>query len=349
MTTPFIDIIVPVWNQPFETRACLVSVLQTVQDENFRLVLINNSCNRETELLLEEFADRLGERVLYMSMERNIGFVPAANRGLARSVADWALVVRPTSLLKPGWWQTVTTVAEAAEIGIVTPLCTNELHAPRQLAKTSCCSIETCTISFAGVLLSRAMRERIGTFDEELDGAHWCLRDYQQRAAAAGYLTVLAPGAVVESGPALVFGSDERRRTREEFSADACRSRWGVPADYIVHLPKETEDSHLETALQTMLAAARKGHRFTVCMHRRQFQLAAAQGWCCLHTGIELVQLAQLGAARDLRKRITRLQGVTPEIKIVKGVDGIPVPGYDSALPFSAIAHLTKESASCTA
>ncbi|MGE3549028.1 MAG: glycosyltransferase family 2 protein, partial [Geobacter sp.] len=61
MTTPTIDIIIPVWNQPFETRACLVSILNTA--DSARLIIINNGCDRDTELLLEEFCEPLGNRV----------------------------------------------------------------------------------------------------------------------------------------------------------------------------------------------------------------------------------------------------------------------------------------------
>ena len=93
MTTPSVDIIVPVWNTPFETRACLASIL--TYSPEARLIIIDNGSSRETELMLEEFSEPLGEQALFITTERNIGLVPAINRGLASSDRDFAVIVRP--------------------------------------------------------------------------------------------------------------------------------------------------------------------------------------------------------------------------------------------------------------
>jgi hypothetical protein len=340
MTTPSVDIIIPVWNQPFETRACLVSILNTA--DSARLIIINNGCNRDTELLLEEFCEPLGNRVLYMTMERNIGFVPALNRGLDRSEADWAMVVRSNGTVDGSWLTQLLNVASNEQAGIISPLCTTETPLPKRLASAYCSQLETCQLSFAGLMLSRVMRDEIGCFDEELDGGAWCLRDYQQRAASRNYRTFLVPPALVHSGPPLVFGSEERRRERERLSQQTFLERWGAPQQYAVYFPKETEADHLERALTVILAAARRGHRFTLLLHHRHYGQASEQGYRCLHTGIELASLAWLGAGRDLRKRLQKLHAEAPDLVIAKGVDGIPVPGYDGALPFSAIEDLIR-------
>jgi hypothetical protein len=343
MTTPTVDIIIPVWNQPFETRACLVSILNTT--DSARLIIINNGCNRDTELLLEEFCEPLGNRVLYMTMERNIGFVPALNRGLARSDADWSMVIRSNGTVDGSWLHQLLNVAANERAGIVSPFCTTETPLPKRLTKACCSQLETCQISFAGMLLSRAMRDEIGYFDEELDGSAWCLRDYQQRAAAHSYRTFLVPMALLHSGPPLVFGSEERRRERERLSQLAFLERWGAPQQFAVYFPQQTEAEHLERALSVILTAARRGHCFTLLLHHRQYRQASDQGYRCLHTGIELVSLARFGTGRDLRKWLQRLSAEIPHLSIVKGVDGIPVPGYDGTLPFSAIDDLIREAA----
>ena len=341
MTTPTIDIIIPVWNQPFETRACLVSILNTA--DSARLIIINNGCDRDTELLLEEFCEPLGNRVLYMTMERNIGFVPAVNRGLARSDADWAMVVRSNGTVDGAWLQQLLNVAANERAGIVSPLCTTETPLPKRLTKACCSQLETCQLSFAGMLLSRAMRDEIGYFDEELDGSVWCLRDYQQRAATCDYRTFLVPTALVHSAPPLVFGSEERRNERERLSQRAVLERWGTSQQFAVYFPQQTEPDHLKSALTVILTAARRGHRFTLLLHHRQYQQASEQGYRCLHTGIQLAGLSRIATTRDLRKRLQNLTKNRPELLIVKGVDGIPIPGYDEALPFSALTDRIKE------
>lgn len=343
MTTPSVDIIIPVWNHPFETRACLVSILTTT-DDNARLIIINNGCNRDTELLLEEFCDPLGERVLYMTMERNIGFVPAVNRGLARSTADWAMIVRPNGTLGEGCLQKLLQLTANEQAGIISPLCTTETPLPNHLSSTCCSHLETCQLSFAGLLLSRTMRDEIGGLDESLDGGVWCLRDYQQRSASRGYRTFLVPGAVVHSGPAMIYGSLERRREREQLSQHICHSRWGTPRRYAVYFPKQTDSALLNDALAAILVRARHGDRFTLFLHHRQFRLASQLGYRCLHTAVELVCLARIGAIRDLRNRLARLVALDPLVSVVKGVDGMPVPGYDGALPFTVIEQQIPES-----
>lgn len=345
MITPTVDIIVPVWNQPFETRACLVSILNTT--DTARLVIVNNGCDRDTELLLEEFCDPLGNRVLYMTMERNIGFVPALNRSLIRSDADWAMLVRPNGMVTDGWLNNLLNVAGNERAGIITPLCSTETLLPKGASAACCSRLETCQISFAGLMLSRAMRDEIGTFDEELDGARWCLQDYQQRATAHNYRTYFAPGALLQSGQALVFGSEERRAERERYSRETFRARWGNPRHHAVYFPKTTETEHLSSALTTILPAARRGDSFTLFLHHRQYRQSAEQGWRCLHTSIELADLSRLTPERDLHKRLQKLKALIPELQIVKGVDGIPVPGYDGALPFSAVEQRVTEAAPC--
>ncbi len=87
MTSPTIDILVPVWNNPFETRACLAAIL--AHSPGARLIIVDNGSSRETELMLEEFSESLGDQGLFIKSERNIGLIAAINLGLARSDSDY--------------------------------------------------------------------------------------------------------------------------------------------------------------------------------------------------------------------------------------------------------------------
>ena len=101
MNSPSVDIIVPVWNNLFETRACLAAILE--HSPEARLIIVDNGSSRETELMLEEFSESLGESGLFIKSERNIGLLPAINMGLARSDSDFAVNVRPHVLVNAGW------------------------------------------------------------------------------------------------------------------------------------------------------------------------------------------------------------------------------------------------------
>jgi hypothetical protein len=64
MKSPTVDIIVPVWNSPFETRACLAAILKYSPEA--RLIIVDSGGNRETELFWE-FSEPLGERGLFIN------------------------------------------------------------------------------------------------------------------------------------------------------------------------------------------------------------------------------------------------------------------------------------------
>jgi hypothetical protein len=338
MITPSFDIIVPVWNNPAETRECLVSILGCTTTE--RLIIINNGCDRATELMMEEFCDHLGERAIYMTMERNIGFVPAVNRGLARSDADWALIVRPTSTLAGLCLQMIVEVAAKEQAGMITPHCPADSPLPPPLVKKNCTCIETAEVSFTQLAISRVIRDKIGLFDEELDGGPWCLRDYRHRANAAGYLTYLLPTIGIKGQAATVFGSCERRRKIDDHALATFSQRWGSQSHFAVYLPRETEEAYLSAMLETLLVAARCGHRFELILHNRQYKLAMQHGAVCLHSGIIVHKLSTITPLRSLAGTMVKLMVNDSKLEPVCGLDGIPFPGYATALPATTLTRL---------
>ncbi len=335
MTTAAIDIIVPVWNNPFEARTCLASLLSCIG--HARLIIVNNGCNRESELMLEEFFEPLGDQVIYMTMERNIGFVPAVNRALERSDADWAMVIRPNGSVDGPWLPSLMAALEQNQAGIITLLCKPAFKLSPLFTKAHCGLLETSDISFAALLLSRTMRKQIGAFDETLDGGYWCLQDYRHRTESQGYHTWLVPDAVITSPDPIQLGSDKRRKSLEQLSEQTVTARWGTSARYAVYFPRETDPDCLTASIQTLLLSCRKGNRFAVYLHRRQFSQATAQGFCCLHTGLELHKLSSLTPLRDLKRRVTTLRERYPELLTIKGVDGIPFPGEKSAASLTTL------------
>ena len=100
-----LDIIIPVWNSPVEVRSALAAF--STDTPNSRLVIVNNGSDRETERILDEFAEALDDRVILISTERNIGTVAALNLGLGKSTAQFALIATPCTRLAPGWFDAV--------------------------------------------------------------------------------------------------------------------------------------------------------------------------------------------------------------------------------------------------
>ena len=330
MISPTIDILVPVWNNPFETRACLAAIL--AHSSGARLIIVDNGSSRETELMLEEFSESLGDKGLFIKSDRNIGLVAALNMGLARSDRDYTVIVRPYVSVPAGWLETLIRAAETTGAGIVSPLF-SKAEAPDlpQLAP-GCTIMESCTVSFTTLLLRTEMRMIVGTFDEHLDGNEWCLKEYVRRVAAHGYRTCITGLLRLPCSAGQQFGSVERRNEMMMNSRSAYLSRWGLPSHYCLYFGKEADAGSLGDIVAAILDGARQGQRFTLLLHCRQYSDFRKIGWNGLHTGIDLHRLSILFPLRDLQRKLTALRSASPDLISVRGCCGTAFPGVDVAI-----------------
>jgi len=324
MSTPSLDIILPVWNSPDETRFCLVCLLPIIE-AGARLILINNGCDRVTGQLLEEFSEPLGNQVIYMTMERNIGFVPALNRGLHRSDADWTLLLRPSVIIKGNFLKWLEFGAKTPQSGILTPFIADIHPLPQKLDNKRLASIETCDISFDLLAVSKAVRDATGQFNEELDNGFWCLQDYRRRALLCGFFTHLVTGLSFATRSLTILGSAERRRQLEEQSRDICRNLWGTQQRYAIYFPVEADLELLSGLFAQTLAAARLGHSFHLFLHHRLYREAIRQGLDVMHTCITLHKLPLLLPLRRLSRQMASLILRYPELLTITAVDRHPL------------------------
>jgi hypothetical protein len=343
MTTPSIDIIVPVWNSPFETRACLAAILD--HSPEARLIIVDNGSSRETELMLEEFSEPLGERGLFIKSERNIGLVPAVNRGLARSDGAYSVIIRPHVLVTNGWLEALTDVARDSRVGIVSPVFSGSGASPLCAVnnRRDCSLLDTFTVSFSALLLKNEMRMQIGFFDERMDNGEWCLTDYVRRAWSKGYRTCATSRSLLVCGREAVFGSEERRQCQVRASRALYLGQWGASRHYGIYFGPDTDASLLVDAVETILEGSRQGHRFTLLLHHRQAREFRRCGWSCLHTGIDLVQLSMFMPQRDLVRKLRALHVAAPGMIMVCWNDDAPAAGMEMAIPFTGMAAAIRD------
>ena len=304
------------------------------------MIIVDNGSSRETELMMEEFSEPLGEQGLFIKSERNIGLVPAINVGLARSDGDLAVVVRPHVLVTHGWLDALVAAAQDVSVGIVSPVFSGS-GASALLAINSrrdCPSIETFSVSFSALLLKNEMRMQIGSFDEGLDSGEWCLIDYIRRAWNKGYRTCVTSRSHLVCGQEPVFGSDERRQSQARISREHYREQWGVSRHYCVYFGADTDVGALADAMETIREGSRRGHRFTLLLHHRQAREFCRCGWNCLHTGIDQVRLSMLMPQRDLVRKIGTLREDAPEMIMVRWKDDASAAGMEMAIPFAEMA-----------
>ena len=331
MISPTIDILVPVWNYPFETRACLAAIIAH-SSGGARLIVVDNGSSRETQLMLEEFSDSLGDQGLFITSERNIGLVAAINRGLARSDRDYTVIVRPHVTVQAGWLEALLNAAETTGSGIVSPLFCGEDAPNLPNLVPGCATMESCTVSFSTLLLRTGMRGVAGVFDEHLDGNEWCLKEYVRRVAAHGYRTCITGRLRLSCSAGQQFGSVQRRTEMTQNSRSVYISRWGIDRHYCLYFGAEVDSGTLGEVVAAILDGARQGHRFTLLLHRRQYADFRKSGWNCLHTGITLQRLSLLFSLRDLRRKLEALRKESPDYVMVRGGSGVAFPGDDAAI-----------------
>lgn len=335
MTSPTIDILVPVWNNPFETRACLAAIL--AHSPEARLIIVDNGSSRETELMLEEFSETLGEHGLFIKSERNVGLVAAINLGLSRSDSDYTVIVRPHVTVHSGWLENLVSAAESTGAGIVSPLFYGTDAPDLPPLAPGCTIMETFVVSFASLLVRTEMRIVAGLFDEHLDGDEWCLTEYVRRVAALGYRTCITGRVRLSCAAGQQFGSAQRRSEMAQKSRSEYISKWGIARHYCIYFGPEAEAGSLDGTFASILEGARQGHRFTLLLHRRQNSVFRKMGWNGLHTGIELLPLSILFPLRDLDKKLSTLRTTSPDLLAVRGCSDIIFPGIDAAISFEEL------------
>lgn len=331
-----VDIIVPVWNRPVETRACLVGLLNTCPTA--RLILIDNGCDRESERLLEEFAELLGERALFLKNSINQGFVRAINRGLARAEAPYAIVVRNTTTVTDGWLEPMLELADSrAEVGLIVPQLLESAGAPpaklrrRPLASAT----EIGHGSFAAMLIRKELFACQGGFDEGLDGALWCLKDYSRRSLRHGYLTCTVAGSSVICVEEAPLGSLARRQELERHSAAVYEERWGGEESFCLCLARDADPEEVRREFTVILRGARMGHRFVVLAQGKLYRLLHEHGYGKLHRTVALEKIPRFFAAAETRKLLSRLFPADAQPSVVADMSGGSFPGIDNGRPFA--------------
>ena len=341
MPSPSVDIIVPVWNNPSETRACLAAILEYSPEA--RLIIIDNGSNRETELMLDDFSERLGDQALFMTAERHLGLVPAINRGLASSDADFAVIVRPHVIVGSGWLKGMLDAARIPGVGLVTPTFRGSGAPANSRPGPGCSLTETFSLSFASLLINGELHRQLGVFDEGLDGGEWCLRDYMRRAETVGYHTCVSAYPELLCGRETVFGSEKRRQEQARLSRDRYLERWGVTRHYCLYFGPKADAADMPGMFEALVAGARQGHRFSLLLHRRQFKEFRKRGWDSLHTGITICPLPLFGTARSLALQFAALQAADPDMIPVRGTDNAELPGVTAPISLNEVVAARKK------
>jgi len=263
------DIVIPVWNQLELTKACVDSIIKNTSGVNYKLIIIDNASNNETKSYLESLKASLGQRILLIRNENNIGFVRAANQGMRLSDAPYTCLLNNDAVTTVGWLSEMIRVAEDSPIiGLINPSSNTMGQKPGKGISIENYALKIkkepgaweeigSAVGFC-MLIKKEVINKIGVFDEIYGMGNFEDTDYSRRAIKDGFLCVRASGAYVyhEEGTSFVRGQTfdenfEQNRQIYEF-------RWGKRR-WIAYILDPVDEYTLNKFNKDALKSARNG------------------------------------------------------------------------------------------
>lgn len=221
-----VAIVIPVYRGEADTRACVMSVLETVP-EGTSIVLVNDA---SPEPGVTDFmaACKRDPRLVVIENERNLGFPGAANRGMAAVPGQDVVLLNSDTVVFPGWLERLRAHADAdASIATITPLSNAGSIASYPGGTEGTCTEETARLrdevaaaANAGrhvdaptgvgfcMFVRRACLNQVGAFDEQLFGRGYGEEnDLCMRASTHGWRHVIAGDVYVLHRNGTSFGA----------------------------------------------------------------------------------------------------------------------------------------------
>lgn len=252
------DIIIPVWDRLQLTQQCIDSIIQHTASSSYRLIIIDNHSNKETEDYLRGLKKQASFDLVLIRNEENLGFVKAVNQGVRSSQGEYICLLNNDTQVQEGWLEELIKVAKSnPQIGIVNPGGDNMLYKKGQPL-----SGKWVEIGFASgfcMLIKREVIDRVGLLDEAYRTGFWEETDYCQRAKKSGYICAAAKGAYVYHLGHKTFESFDKERVSDLFerNKELFVSRWGKILQIAYVIFKKNIGPN---EASTMLKFARDGH-----------------------------------------------------------------------------------------
>nr|WP_256363873.1 glycosyltransferase [Hyphomicrobium sp. 99] len=230
-----VDVVIPVFKGYSDTLACIASVLSSVNQTAFELVVINDASpdERLTEALIR--LETMGLLTLLQN-DVNLGFVKTINRGMSRSSRD-VIILNSDTLVFNNWIDRLRIHAIEPAVGTVTPFTNNgeicsypifcannpaaleiEFAELDQLAAlvNKGRSLEVPTGVGFCMYITRAALDSVGYFDFELFGLGYGEEnDFCLRASELGFSNKHALDTFVFHSGAGSFGAKEKTLKRK--------------------------------------------------------------------------------------------------------------------------------------
>ncbi len=207
----------------------LLSALHEQTLREFELIFVDNASGDGSIPLVEQLCEGYGIPYSVIANQRNMGFAPACNQGIAVAQADWVALLNNDAFPEPTWLEHLYTTATAnPNTGMVAAKLLFA-HAPDRINSAGIAidwagiawdwrggeldqPEETNPVEIFGAcggaaLYSQAMLSEIGGFDEDFF-AYLEDVDLAWRARLAGWRSILEPKARVYHIHSATLGND---------------------------------------------------------------------------------------------------------------------------------------------
>jgi GT2 family glycosyltransferase/glycosyltransferase involved in cell wall biosynthesis len=227
-------VIVPVYNAPGETAACLKSLRKSIDSRAARVLVINDgSADARVAPLLKTYAS--AESFEILTNEKNLGYTRTINAGIRAAADDDVILLNSDTIVTPGWFDGLIEAARRGDaIGTSTAMGDNAgafsfplkdqanpkpesvshaEHADAILRRTAALApVDVPTGSGFCLYIRREVFDRIGLFDEEaFPRGYGEENDFCMRALKAGFRHVISPYAYVYHVRSASFGAEKEK------------------------------------------------------------------------------------------------------------------------------------------
>jgi len=262
------DIVMAVWNNLDLTKRCIDSMIKNT-DIDHRLIIIDNASNDETKRYLEGLRDKIGEKVLLVRNNANLGFVKAMNQGLGLSRAPYICLINNDTIVTKGWLAEMIAAAQSSpRIGLISPSSNTlgqnpdkgesiDAYAERIRKEAGICAEIGSSHGFC-MMIKRELIEKIGVFDEIYGMGNFEDTDYSRRAIKEGYICVRACRAYVYHEEGSSFGRNAAFDERFERNRRIYESRWGK-RKWIAYIISSFDDNMIRALERDIMPEARLG------------------------------------------------------------------------------------------
>jgi GT2 family glycosyltransferase len=246
------DIVIPVYNSPRQVRACVESLLNTIQNDIYRMIVINDSSDGFTSRYL-----RTLKNIELVENKSNLGFLESANKGLLFSRSEYVCLLNSDIIgIDARWLDKMIFYADRnPEVGLISPLSNEAVNLSLKMHPGADINLmsdlvnkfskakypDAVTIIGSCLLVRRSLIDKIGAFDESFGKGYCEESDYHYKAREAGFSCKIADNIFIyHEGEASFSGERDSRYSKNRELFD---KKWSV--QYALDIQKFNDKNEL--------------------------------------------------------------------------------------------------------